>query len=161
MISTELLTRSELFAGLTSDQIERVAALGIEVEYQSDEVIVREGEASDEIYVVREGMVEVLVSEGAIPDVPGPPQMRSIVHLGPGQTFGEMALVDRGARSATIRCVKDGTRLTILRREELLALCDSDPRIGYPLMRNVASDLSFKLRHRNLRVRLEGKGGAP
>lgn len=161
MVSTELLRRSELFAGLTSDQIERVAALGEEVEYQSDEVIVHEGEASDEIYVVREGMVEVLVSEGAIPDVPGPPQMRSIVHLGPGQTFGEMALVDRGARSATIRCVKGGTRLTILRREELLALCDSDPRIGYLLMRNVASDLSFKLRHRNLRVRLEGKGGAP
>jgi CRP/FNR family cyclic AMP-dependent transcriptional regulator len=161
MVSAELLKRSELFAGLSADQIERVAALGKEVEHQSDEVVVREGDASDEIYVVREGMVEVLVSEGAIPDVPGPPQMRSIVHLGPGQTFGEMALVDRGARSATIRCVKDDTRLTVLPREGLLALCDSDPRIGYLLMRNVASDLSFKLRHRNLRVRLEGKGRAP
>jgi CRP-like cAMP-binding protein len=79
-----LLERSELFAGLTTDQIERVADLGEEITYQRDEVIVREGEASDEIYVVREGMVEVLVSEGAIPDVPGPPQMRPIVHLGPG-----------------------------------------------------------------------------
>ncbi len=161
MVSGELLERSELFAGLTPDEIERVAALRREVEYQSGEEIVREGEASDEIYVIREGMVEVLVSEGTVPDIPGPPQMRSIVHLGPGQTFGEMALVDRGARSATIRCVQDGTRLTILPRDELLALCDSEPRIGYVLMRNVASDLSFKLRHRNLRVRLEGKGRAP
>jgi CRP-like cAMP-binding protein len=161
MLSGELLERSELFAGLTSDQIERVAALGREIEYQSGEAIVREGEASDEIYVVREGMVEVLVSEGTIPDVSGPPQMMPIVQLGPGQTFGEMALVDRGARSATIRCVKDGTRLYVLPRGELLALCDSDPRIGYLLMRNVASDLSFKLRHRNLRVRLEGKERAP
>lgn len=155
-----LLERSELFAGLTADQIKRVAELREEVAYQSGEVIVREGEASDEIYVVREGMVEVLVSEGAIPDVPGPPQMRPIVHLGPGQTFGEMALVDQGARSATVRCVKDGTRLYVIPRQRLLALCDNDPRIGYLLMRNVASDLSFKLRHRNLRVRLEGKGRA-
>jgi CRP-like cAMP-binding protein len=155
-----LLERSELFAGLTAEQIDRVAELGEEVAYQSDEVIVREGEASNEIYVVREGMVEVLVSEGAIPDVPGPPQMRPIVHLGPGQTFGEMALVDRGARSATVRCVEDGTRLYVIPREGLLSLCDNDPRIGYMLMRNVASDLSFKLRHRNLRVRLEGKGRA-
>jgi CRP-like cAMP-binding protein len=155
-----LLERSELFAGLSADQIDRVAELGEEVAYQGDEVIVREGEASDEIYVVREGMVEVLVSEGTIPDVPGPPQMRPIVHLGPGQTFGEMALVDRGARSATVRCVADGTRLYVIPRKRLLTLCDNDPRIGYLLMRNVASDLSFKLRHRNLRVRLEGKGGA-
>lgn len=161
MVTGELLERSELFAGLTSDQIERVAALGRDVEYQSGEEIVREGEASHEVYVVREGMVEVLVSEGTIPDVPGPPEMRSIVHLGPSRTFGEMALVDRGTRSATIRCVKDGTRLTILPRKELLALCDSEPGIGYRLMRNVASDLSFKLRHRNLRVRLERKGRAP
>ena len=153
-----VLERSELFAGLTADQIERVAELGEEIAYQRDEVIVREGEASDEIYVVREGMVEVLVSEGAIPDVPGPPQMRPIVHLGSGQTFGEMALVDRGARSATVRCVEDGTRLYVIPRKALLALCDNDPQIGYLLMRNVASDLSFKLRHRNLRVRLEGTG---
>ena len=161
MPGVEFLERSELFAGLTPAQIEQVAALGEEGVYQDGETVVREGDASAEIYVVREGMVEVLVSEGTIPDVPGPPQMRSLVHLGPGQTFGEMALVDRGVRSATVRCVRDGTRLYILPREGLLGLCDNDPRIGYLLMRNIASDLSFKLRHRNLRVRLEGKGRAP
>jgi CRP-like cAMP-binding protein len=148
-----------LFAGLTSEQVERIAALGREVAYQSGDVIVREGEASDEVYVVLDGMVEVLVTKGTIPDVPGPPQMKSIVELGPGQSFGEMALVDRGVRSATIRCVEDGTQVHVIPRRELLALCDSHPRVGYALMRNIASDLSFKLRHRNLRVRLEGDGG--
>jgi CRP-like cAMP-binding protein len=153
------LRRSELFAGLTSEHIEKIAALGREVAYRSGDVIVREGEASDEVYVVCHGMVEVLVTKGAIPDIPGPPQMKPIVELGPGQSFGEMALVDRGVRSATIRCVQDGTSLYTIPRRELLALCDSDPRVGYTLMRNVASDLSFKLRHRNLRVRLEGDWG--
>jgi CRP-like cAMP-binding protein len=152
----EFLRRSELFAGLTSEQIEQIAALGREVVYRSGDVIVREGEASGEVYVVCQGMVEVLVTKGAIPDVPGPPQMKSIVELGPGQSFGEMTLVDRGVRSATIRCVEDGTRVHVIPRRELLSLCDSEPRVGYALMRNVASDLSFKLRHRNLRIRLEG-----
>jgi CRP-like cAMP-binding protein len=152
----EFLQRSELFAGLSSEQIEQIAALGHEVVYQSGDLIVREGETSSDVYIVCQGMVEVLVTKGSIADVLGPPQMKSIVELGPGQSFGEMALVDRGARSATVRCVEDDTRVHVIPRQELLALCDSDPRVGYMLMRNVASDLSFKLRHRNLRVRLEG-----
>jgi CRP-like cAMP-binding protein len=105
-------------------------------------------------------MVEVLVSRGTIPDVPGPPQMKPIVELGPGQSFGEMALIDRGVRSATVRCVQDGTSLYVIPRQALLALCDRDPQIGYMLMRNIASDLSFKLRHRNLQVQLRAGGGA-
>jgi CRP-like cAMP-binding protein len=148
-----------LFDGLTSDQIEQIASLGRQVMFQRGDVIVREGEASGEVYVVCQGMVEVLVTKGSIPDIPGPPQMKSIVELGPGQSFGEMTLVDRGVRSATVRCVEDGTCLHVIPRRELLALCESDPRVGYTLMRNVASDLSFKLRHRNLRVRLEGYSG--
>jgi hypothetical protein len=55
--------------------------------------------------------------------------------------------------------VDDGTRVHVTPRRELLALCDREPWVGYALMRNIASDLSFKLRHRNLRVRLEGDWG--
>jgi CRP-like cAMP-binding protein len=161
MAIIDVLRRSELFSGLSDEQMEKVAALAEEVDCRSAEIVVREGEVGDEIYVVRHGMVEVLVSAGSIPDVPGPPTMKPIVELGPGQSFGEMALLDRGARSATVRCVQDDTRLYVIPRQALLALCDDDPQIGYVLMRNIASDLSFKLRHRNLRVRLEAGGGAP
>jgi CRP-like cAMP-binding protein len=160
MTIVEVLWRSELFSGLTQEQVEKIAALGEEVEYQEGDVIVREGDTGDEIYVVRDGMVRVLVSRGSIPDVPGPPRMKPIVELGPGQSFGEMALLDRGTRSATIRCVQDGTSLHVIPRQALLDLCDEQPQIGYVVMRNIASDLSFKLRHRNLRVRLEAGGGA-
>lgn len=159
MTIVDVLRRSELFSGLTYEQVKRIAAISEEAEYDKDDVVVQEGETGDEIYVVHEGMVRVLVSQGAIPDVPGPPQMKSIVELGPGQSFGEMALLDRGPRSATVRCVRDGTRLCIIPREALLSLCEEEPRIGFEVMRNIASDLSFKLRHRNLRVRLESGGG--
>jgi len=156
MAVTDLLQRSELFSGLTPEQIEQIAALGREVVYNASAVVISEGDPSDEMYVIGNGMVEVLVSRGTIPDVPGPPQLTPIVRLGQGQLFGEMALVDRGARSATVRCVEDGTVLHVIPRQAFWALCDGDHHIGYIVMRNVASDLSFKLRHRNLQARLAG-----
>jgi len=152
----ELLQHSELFSGLKPGQIERIAALGREVVCDAGDVIIREGEPSDEMYVIRSGMVEVLVSRGVNPDVPGPPQLTPLVRLGQGQFFGEMALVDHGARSATVRCVEDGTVLYLIPREAFWALCDGDHHIGYVVMCNVAADLSFKLRHRNLQARLTG-----
>ncbi len=155
----ELLRRCELFSGLTLEQIEQVAALIRKVVYDAGDIVIREGDPSDEMYVIHSGMVEVLVSAGRIPDVVGPPQLTSLVRLGAGQFFGEMALVDRGARSATVRCVQDGTALYLLPRQAFWALCDGNHHIGYVVMRNIAADLSFKLRHRNLEVRLEGAGG--
>jgi len=156
MSITELLQRSELFSGLKPEQIEQIAALGHEVVYNAGDAIIREGDPSDEMYVIRSGMVEVLVSRGVIPDVPGAPQLTPLVRLGQGQFFGEMALVDRGARSATVRCAEDGTVLYLIPRQAFWSLCDDNHHIGYVVMRNVAADLSFKLRHRNLQVRLTG-----
>ncbi len=151
-----LLQRCELFAGLTPEQVEQIAALGREVVYNAGDVIIHENDPSDDVYVIRSGLVEVLLSRGAIPDVPGPPQLSSIVRLGEGQLFGEVALVDHGARSATVRCVEDGTVLHVIPRQAFWELCDGDHHIGYIVMRNIAADLSFKLRHRNLQVRLTG-----
>jgi len=158
MSVTELLQRTELFSGLTPEQIEQIAALGQEIVHNTGDVIIREGDPSTDIYIIGEGMVEVEVSRDTIHDVPGPPQLSSLVRLGQGQMFGEMALMDRGARSATIRCAQDKTMLYVITHQAFWELCDSDHDIGYVVMRNIAFDLSFKLRHRNLQVRLAGEG---
>jgi CRP-like cAMP-binding protein len=159
MSLTELLQRTELFADLAPEQVEKIVTLGREATYNAGDVIIQEGDPSDEVYVICSGMVEVEVVRGNIPDVPGPPQLSSLVRLGRGQVFGEMALVDRGARSATVQCVEDGTELFVVPRQDFWDLCDGDHHIGFVVMRNVAADLSFKLRHRNLQVGLTGGGG--
>lgn len=159
MSIVELLQRSELFSGLSVEQIEEIAVLTQKAGYSAGDIIIRQGDATNDLYIVQQGMVEVLISKGRIPDVPGPPQLASVVRLGRGQVFGEMALVDRGARSATVRCVEDDTVLHIIPRQDFLSLCEDDRQIGYQVMRNIASDLSFKLRHRNLRLKQEGAGG--
>jgi CRP/FNR family cyclic AMP-dependent transcriptional regulator len=158
MSVTKLLQHTELFLGLSPEQVEQVAALGRETTHNSGDVIISEGAPSHEMYIICDGMVEVEVVKGTVPDVSGAPQLSSIVRLGQGQVFGEMALVDSGARSATVRCAKDDTILFVIPHQDFWALCEGDHRIGFIVMRNIAADLSFKLRHRNLQERLAGGG---
>ena len=61
-----------------------------------------------------------------------------------------MALVDRGPRSATVRCVTEAAVVNVIGREVFERLCQSDHHIGMLVYRNLAADLSFKLRHRHL-----------
>jgi len=60
-----------------------------------------------------------------------------------------MGLVDQGARSAT---VKAATSVTVkkITCDAFLQLCEDDPYVGFKVMHNIAADLSFKLRYRNL-----------
>jgi CRP-like cAMP-binding protein len=146
----DFLRQSELFHGLPQEKLEQIISIGYQRTFDAGATIISAGEPSDDMYVVERGMVEVLVAGGAVPDIPGPPELTPLVQLGQGQVFGEMALVDQGVRSATIRSVEDGTTLFVVPREEFWALCEDDHQIGYIVMRNIACDLSFKLRHRNL-----------
>jgi len=81
------------------------------------------------------------------------PEPVTIVTLWPGQTFGEVGLVDRGMRSASARAASDDTKLLAVTRDNLQNLCQEDYQMGYILMRNIASDLAFKIRHTDLMLR--------
>ncbi len=140
-----VLKTVELFDGLEAQELEAVAALCHERTYQSGQVITTQGEIGDDLFVVCDGFVEVLLSRPMVDQAP-----RTMVHLGRGQIFGEMALVDHGPRSATVRALVDNTVVKIIHRLDFASLCDSNHRLGFIVMRNMAADLSFKLRHRNL-----------
>jgi len=148
----DLLLQSELFAGLPREKAEQIVTIGRLETFDAGENVIEEGAPPGELYIIQEGMVEVLVTGGVVPDVSGPPEPTPVVQLGRGQVFGEMALVDQGVRSATVRCVQDGTILFIIPRDAFWRLCEESHHIGYVVMRNIARDLSFKLRHRNLRM---------
>jgi CRP-like cAMP-binding protein len=139
------LRRAELFEGLSPEELDAIARLCQARTFRSGEVVTTQGEPGDELFVIGQGFVEVALIQPESGSTP-----RSVVHLGPGQIVGEMALVDRGPRSATVRALTDGTRLYALARQEFLDLCQANHRLGYVVMRNMAADLSFKLRHRML-----------
>jgi CRP-like cAMP-binding protein len=151
MITIDSLKRVELLIGLTDEQLARVATICHTQVYNAGDVIVRERDPSSEIYIIHAGSAEVALSGGQVTAealaAPGP---QAIIRLGQGQVFGEMALIDMGLRSATVRCTADETELLVLRRDDFIQLCEQDTDIGYKVMRNLAADMSFKLRHRNL-----------
>ncbi len=143
MEMVELLKGVEFFDGLTDAELERVAGICHEVHYRKGDTVTTQGEEGEEMYIVHDGLVEVTIGEGreSLP--------RTVVNLGTGQVVGEMALVDRGPRSATVRCVTDAV-VNAIGREAFEQLCQNDTRIGMIVYRNLAADLSFKLRHRHL-----------
>ena len=101
------------------------------------------------------GGVEVLVNPGAVGAANAPGGVAPVVltELRQGQVVGEVALVDQGVRSATIRVSRDETLLLRLRRDQLMRLCETYPVLGYKLMRNLASELATKIRNTDWLVR--------
>jgi CRP-like cAMP-binding protein len=144
-----ILSRVELFDGLNEDELQKVAAICEKREYPTGSVITHQGEPGDELFVIWDGLVEVILRESS----PSEDQPKTVVNLGQGQVFGEMALVDFGPRSATIRVISNTAVLQAIPRDAFLALCDENHRVGYIVMRNMAADLSFKLRHQHLASR--------
>jgi len=151
MITTDSLKRVEILSDLTNDQLARVAAICQEKTCEKDDIIVKELEPSDEIYIIHTGTAQVSIAETSVTAetlaASGP---TALISLGQGQIFGEMALIDMGPRSATVRITSPKADLYVIRRDDFVELCETDTDIGYKVMRNLAADLSFKLRHRNL-----------
>ncbi len=143
-----VLSNVELFDGITPYELEAVSKICNERSYQAGDAITVQGEPGDELYVICDGFVEVLRSE-----TPSDPSPRTIVNLGEGQIVGEMALVDRGPRSATVRSISEKTIVQVIQREDFERICDENYHLGYIVMRNIAADLSFKLRHQHLASR--------
>lgn len=152
----DILKSAGIFYRLTTTQLELVANLGEEHSFKAEEIIFREGEDSDALYVVIQGIVEIIVNPLVVTEKSGEGRIPiTIATLKKGESFGEVALVDQGLRSATARASKTPTRLLVIPREKLLQLSETYPQIGYRLMRNLASDLALKIRSTDLRIREE------
>jgi CRP-like cAMP-binding protein len=140
----DLLKTVTLFNGLSEQQLQRLLDISEERIFDDEDIIIEQGTEGDKLYFISEGQVEIRIRRR-----PEEPE-RSQVYLGRGQIFGEMALLDMGKRSATVKCSQNHTMLRAITHQAFTELCNSDTAIGYVIMRNMAIDLSFKLRHRNL-----------
>ena len=91
-----LIAACPLFAGLDGDGMAAVAQATVEVEFAADRTIARQGEIGTGLFIVADGAVRV-VRDGEI-----------IAHLGPGEFFGELSVLDGGPRNASV--IADGPR---------------------------------------------------
>lgn len=97
--------------------------------YAAGEVIVREGEVGDCMYVVQEGQVEVFVKQGV-------DELLLDIH-GPGAFFGEMAVFDRDVRSATVRALGQARVLTV-DKKNFMRRIHEDPALAFRLVETMS-----------------------
>jgi CRP-like cAMP-binding protein len=145
MSLTETLSQVELFEGLEPDELDKIASICEERTFSMGQIVAKQGDVGEELFVIWDGLVEVVHEE-----TPQDPAPRTVVNLGQGQVFGEMALVDYGPRSATVRVASEAATVQAIPRDAFLDMCESHHHLGYVVMRNMAADLSFKLRHQHL-----------
>jgi len=150
---TNSLKQADIFYQFTPTQLEMVANICKERTYDQGEAIVEEGAKSNELYVIMRGEVDVLVNPTVVRGQEKPKDLVVITTLRRGQSFGEVALVDEGLRSATVRAVQKDTQLLVIPRDKLIRLCETDPQLGYRLMYNLSADLAMKIRNTDLRIR--------
>ncbi|MDP1545227.1 MAG: cyclic nucleotide-binding domain-containing protein [Anaerolineales bacterium] len=145
------LKQSDIFYQFTPTQLELVANLCQEVVFNADEVIFKENSSSKELYVIVLGEVDILINR----DTTGSLKKNgtTIARLRRGQSFGEVALVDEGLRSASAHAAQKDTRLLVIPRDKIIMLCETYPQLGYRLMYNLAADLAMKIRNTDLRIR--------
>jgi CRP-like cAMP-binding protein len=152
-----ILKQTDIFYELTPTQLELIASLCQERRCKAGDVIFEENAASDELYIIAQGEVEIQVDPALVGDesLARTPSLVTIATLRRGQSFGEVALVDQGLRSASARCSANNTQLLVIPRDKLISLCDTYPQLGYRLMRNLAADLALKIRSTDLSIREE------
>jgi len=140
----QILSGVELFEGLSTEEITHIASLCQQKKFQNDEIVAAQGSPGLELFIIQEGFVEVSVQRK------GGSTGKVIVNLGIGQTAGEMSLIDQGLRSATVKAISSPTIVQVISQQVFEKLCEKDTHIGYVVMRNIATDLSFRLRQRHM-----------
>ena len=145
MAVVDMLRQADVFHGLTDEELTSLAQISRTAEFSTGDVIFEGGSASDELYLIENGEVDIQVDPEEQSANSGSRPI-TITTLRRGQSFGEMALVSEGIRAATARCAQHDTILIVIPRDALLALFDQQPRLGYKMMYNLAADLAMKIR---------------
>jgi len=102
---------------------------GLGKEYKQGDVIFRQGEAGNCMYVIQEGEVEALAEKDG--------REFRLRTLGPNEFFGEMALFEKEVRTATIRATKP-TRLLTIDKKNFLSGIHEDPSLAFRVVKTMS-----------------------
>ena len=136
----ELLRRVPLFSELDDPELDRIGQVAVPRRFPHETRVFHEGDPGDACYIVRTGSCRVTREH---------PDGRAITlaNLGPGAIFGELAMLDGEARSASVETTED-TELLALPARDMRALIREHPEMAEKLV--VA--LTRRLREANERI---------
>ena len=130
-----LLRALPAFHGLGDGELGKIARLFTQKLYRAGETIFNKNDSSDEAYVVMRGKIDIILNEGSQP----------VASLANGEIIGEQAFLDGGARNASAIAGQPSI-LLVIQRPAFQTLVQTEPHLGMVVMRNIAIQLSNKLR---------------
>ena len=142
--SAELpLDRLPIVSDFTPDQVERLRDWLEPASWPSGQVVFRTGDPGSSLYLVTKGRASVHLrhEDGDI----------RLVTFAPGAVFGELALLDRGPRSATITADEDLKALGLSERA-FAVLCQQQPDLAIKLLTALGRELSVRIRYANMTI---------
>ena len=131
----ERLRKIPLFAACSKDELQQIAAAASTLTFPAGTVLAREGDVGREFMVIDDGTADVVIG-GAV-----------VNQLGPDDSFGEVALLDGGVRTATVVASTDVVAYVIEQREFAVLVFDSQS-----LARKLLIGLAKLLRSAELRL---------
>ena len=157
MVATEALCSCELFAGLSNKELEQIAALAGEETYGAGELICAEREQADQLYILCEGRVQVHVQLRSPVEPDGE---TTIEEVEPGRVFGWSSLVKQRQFTASVRALEP-VKVIALRAEELNAVFEGSPHIGFVVMKQLAEVIASRLHRTREACRQSSREGSP
>ncbi|MBL9183087.1 MAG: cyclic nucleotide-binding domain-containing protein [Verrucomicrobiaceae bacterium] len=129
-----------LLANFSAQELQQLASFGDSRTFQADDVVIRQGEDNDHLYLVLKGRLEVFQ------DVEGPDL--SVAVLEAGDSLGEVSVFDPGPASALVKAMVE-SEVWLITRDSLDNLFAANPKVAYRLVSRIATCLSKRLRQMN------------
>lgn len=137
------LEEFELLEGFSKGELDIFSGSLVEKTYDKGDVIIRAGDEASELFMLAKGRVSVFVGSES--------SRRRLATFSPGMIFGEMSLIDRSPRSATIEA-DSAVQCRLLTIGAFDQLGEKHPAIKIKLLENLSRGLSRKLRKANLEL---------
>jgi CRP/FNR family transcriptional regulator len=133
-IAKQALRACGLFGHADEETLDRLAAALRIRRFRKAETIFHQGDPGDALFILASGSVKVVLpsDEGA--------ESAIVAVLGPGEFFGELAILDGAPHSATIVAL-EATETLVLQRDEFLGLIDTEPELRRALLASLATEI--------------------
>ena len=146
----EVLAVSELFKGLSDEELEKVAALSREEVYGAWTVIFTEGSVAENFYILDEGKVALDMS---LTPTPGVGRRVTVDTMNRGQSFGWSAVGGTPVYTMSARCLGP-VKVIAIDGKRLQSLLDENPYLGYRVMARLAALISSRLKQMRMTLRV-------
>ena len=125
-----MLNKVALFEGLSEAQLNRLTERAVTRSYPRGAIVINEGDEAGTLFIVAQGSVKVYLSDETGREV-------ILATLGPGEHFGELALLDDTPRSASV-ATREPCKLLLVQKSALRELIVSEPETSLHIMRGLA-----------------------